>query len=175
MKSLEITMKKLFKKVLEKFGIFSKEFKESLDSATQEEREKYQKLWENCQYEKEQKTTNHTATEAFDKLIYEVDNLAKQKASVGKKFDTGKLSYTLLPWEAITEVVHVLEFGKQKYGKDNWQKVPNAKDRYLDACFRHLISYVEGETTDPESGKHHLAHAVCCLLFVLWFDLTENL
>jgi hypothetical protein len=67
--------------------------------------------------------------------------------------------------------VKVLEFGKQKYAKDNWQKVANSRERYLDATFRHLIAYIEGEKVDKESGLHHLAHATCCLLFILWFDL----
>jgi hypothetical protein len=169
---------KMFEKVLEKFGIFSKEFEESLSETTQEEREKSKKLWEDFKYVKEQKiapnTTTSIATEAFNNLISETDTLLQQKIAEGKKFDTGKLSYTLLPFPAITEVVHILEFGKQKYGRDNWKKVPNAKERYLDACFRHLISYIEGETKDHESGRHHLAHAVCCLLFALWFDLKEK-
>ena len=30
----------------------------------------------------------------------------------------------------------------------------------------------QGEQTDSESGKHHLAHAVCCLMFLMWFDLV---
>jgi len=90
----------------------------------------------------------------------------------GLKLDQDKISYTLLPFKAITEVVKVLEFGKQKYAKDNWQKVPNGKERYIDAALRHIISYIGGETTDPESGLHHLAHATCCLLFVIWFDFT---
>ena len=152
---------KMFEKVLEKFGIFSKEFEESLDATTQEEREKFEKLWEN-----------------YKESLAQQETKKKQDIDLepeGKKFDTGKLSYTLLPWKAITEIVSILEFGKQKYGRDNWQKVPNAKERYLDACFRHLISYVEGETHDHESGRHHLAHAVCCLLFVLWFDLLEGI
>ena len=161
-----------FEKVSEKLGIFSKEFEESLDSATQEEREKSQKLYEN--HKKSLNQTNKRLYICCEKARKAAKIDSYEESSEGKKFDTGKLSYTLLPFSAITEVVNILEFGKQKYGRDNWKKVPNAKERYLDACFRHLISYVEGETKDPESGRHHLAHAVCCLLFVLWFDLSEK-
>lgn len=110
-------------------------------------------------------------TDVYFKEVTEETELSSKQPE-GKKFDTGKPSYTLLPFPAITEVVKILMFGEQKYGRDNWQKVPNARQRYLDACLRHCISYCEGETYDPESGKHHLAHAVCCLLFILWFDLT---
>lgn len=159
---------KLFEKVLEKLGIFSKEFEESLDSATQAEREIYKELWEN--HKKSLNQTNKRLDICCEKARKAAKIDSYEESSEGKKFDTGKLSYTLLPFPAITEVVHILEFGKQKYGRDNWKKVPNAKERYLDACLRHIISYLEGETQDPESGRHHLAHAVCCLLFVLWFD-----
>lgn len=163
---------KMFEKVLEKLGIFSKEFEESLDATTQEEREKFQKLWKNYTASNVVADKNNQIEFLPSEFVKEVLN--RPESSEGKKFDTGKLSYTLLPFKAITEVVAILSFGEQKYGRDNWQKVPNAKQRYLDACFRHIISYLEGESSDPESGKHHLAHAVCCLLFILWFDLSEE-
>jgi hypothetical protein len=51
-----------------------------------------------------------------------------------------------------------------------WQKVPNAKERYFAALMRHLTAWWDGERADPESGLHHLAHAGCCLLFLIWFD-----
>lgn len=86
----------------------------------------------------------------------------------GRKFDLGKLRWSLLPWSALKEVVEVLEFGTLKYDENNWQKVEPR--RYLDAAFRHLVAYTNGEKLDPESGKHHLAHAVCCLLFLVWLD-----
>jgi hypothetical protein len=35
---------------------------------------------------------------------------------------------------------------------------------------RHVHAWRAGETKDPESGLHHLAHAGCCLLFMLWLD-----
>jgi len=88
--------------------------------------------------------------------------------AIGVKYDDSKLRWTLLPLRAVKEVVKVLEFGVEKYSKDNWQKVD--KQRYIDAAFRHLTDYVQGEKIDKESGFSHLAHCVCCLLFVMWFD-----
>ena len=46
---------KLFEKVLEKFGIFSKEFEESLDAATQAEREIYKERWEEYKNQRDMK------------------------------------------------------------------------------------------------------------------------
>ena len=57
-----------------------------------------------------------------------------------------------------------------KSGIDNWQQVDNAKERYFNACHRHLQAWWSGERLDSESGLPHLAHAVCCLLFLMWGD-----
>jgi len=88
----------------------------------------------------------------------------------GIKFDKGKRDYTLLPWEALEEVVKVLEAGEKKYARDNWMQVPEGKFRYTKAAFRHLIAYATGETLDPETGLHHLAHCICCCLFIIYKD-----
>ena len=37
---------------------------------------------------------------------------------------------------------------------------------------RHINAYQRGEAADLESGKSHLAHAVCSLMFVL--ELMEG-
>jgi len=84
----------------------------------------------------------------------------------GRKFDGGKLQYSLLPTSALEDVVKVLTFGSEKYEPDNWKRVPDAKRRYFDAAQRHIWAYKAGEINDPESGVNHLAHAVCCLMFI---------
>lgn len=94
-------------------------------------------------------------------------NAAADKLEAGRKFDGGKLDYTLVPWEGMDEVVKVLEFGAKKYARDNWKKVEHADTRYLAAAFRHLIQHNNGETADKETGLSHLAHATCCMLFLL--------
>jgi hypothetical protein len=85
----------------------------------------------------------------------------------GRKYDRGKRDWTLMPWSALEWVVKVLEHGEQKYERDNWQQVDNGRQRYLAAAFRHLIAHTKGERLDEESGLPHLAHACCCLLFLL--------
>jgi hypothetical protein len=88
------------------------------------------------------------------------------KLGEGLKHDTGKLEWLLLPWNPLRTVVRVLMSGRDKYLRDNWKRV-RPSWRYADACFRHLIDWVSGEDFDPETGESHLAHAVCCLLFLL--------
>lgn len=86
------------------------------------------------------------------------------------KHDAGKWRFSLLPLNAIKDVIGVLEFGASKYAADNWKTVENARQRYFDASIRHITAWWAGEKYDQESNLPHLAHAVCCLLFLMWFD-----
>jgi hypothetical protein len=92
----------------------------------------------------------------------------------GRKFDGGKLRYGLLPPLALKATTDVLTFGAEKYEADNWKKVPDSKRRYFDALQRHVWAWKEGEQIDPESGKHHLAHALCCLMFLYEHDILYS-
>ena len=38
----------------------------------------------------------------------------------GKKFDQGKLDWSLVPFKSLEGMVKVLMFGEQKYSRDNW-------------------------------------------------------
>jgi hypothetical protein len=90
----------------------------------------------------------------------------------GVKHDSGKPMPRLLPPSALLAIARVLTFGAKKYSPDNWKHVPGAKERYLDALWRHLLAYNSGEEIDPESGESHLAHIGCCVLFLL--DAAET-
>ncbi|MDX5592591.1 dATP/dGTP diphosphohydrolase domain-containing protein [Pseudovibrio sp. SPO723] len=72
----------------------------------------------------------------------------------------------------LAQVVDVLTFGARKYAPDNWSKVE--KERYWDALYRHLGAFHRGEKEDPETGIHHLAHAACNILFLLWHETSED-
>lgn len=82
------------------------------------------------------------------------------------KYNQGKAKLTLLPIKAKTLVAHVIAFGADKYGKDNW-KLCNDKSIYVDAALRHIDAFLSGEKHDEESGMDHLAHAVANLMFVM--------
>ena len=84
----------------------------------------------------------------------------------GRKFDTGKAEYGLIPPHALNELAMVLTMGAKKYDRDNWRHVPDAERRYFDAMERHIWAWKRGEVIDPESGRNHLAHAACCLFFL---------
>lgn len=99
------------------------------------------------------------------------DSLSKEKGFV--KADSGKLQWSLLPFEELKDVVKVLMLGAKKYTPDNWKKCDDVT-RYKDALMRHVISYVSGDKTDEESQLSHLAHAVCNCLFLMYFDNTKK-
>lgn len=90
------------------------------------------------------------------------------------KFDAGKWRLSLVPVRCLTQIVQVLEFGAKKYKEDNWQTVPDARRRYYDAAIRHLTAWWDGEKLDSESNMPHLAHAACCVIFLLWLDDEEQ-
>jgi hypothetical protein len=96
---------------------------------------------------------------------------ALRDALKGRKDDCGKADWSLVPWEAMEPIVQVLMFGAEKYGPENWRDVPDAPRRYWSAAQRHLIAHLQGEVNDDESDLPHLAHAACCVLFLLALEL----
>lgn len=86
-----------------------------------------------------------------------------------KKADGGKPRYDLLPPELLHETARVLEYGAQKYEPNNWAQGADY-GRYFAAMQRHLWAWWSGENSDPESDLPHLAHAACCLGFLMAYQ-----
>jgi hypothetical protein len=89
------------------------------------------------------------------------------------KFDAGKLPLHLLSTEAMNQTAAVLAFGADKYAEHNWRK-GFTWSRPLSAAMRHITAFNAGEDKDPESGLSHLAHAACCIMFLLEFEKTHK-
>lgn len=102
------------------------------------------------------------------------EELKDDTPALGVKFDKDKPKWNLLPWDELEDVVKVLTFGVKKYSPDNWKLVDDANNRYLDAAMRHVVAHQQGEQRDAESGESHIAHAICCLLFMLWHHKNDN-
>lgn len=96
-------------------------------------------------------------------------------SETGIKYDNGKSEYGLLPPYALEEVAKVLTFGANKYDRENWRKIDELDRRYFDAAQRHIWALKRDEGIDPESGLHHIAHAITCLLFILESELNPNI
>lgn len=93
-----------------------------------------------------------------------------QRDIPGLKADSDKARWDLLPLESVSPVVDVLTYGAAKYAPDNWRHVSDWRPRYFAAAMRHLTAWFMGQKIDPESGHPHLAHAMCCLLFLMSLD-----
>jgi hypothetical protein len=96
-------------------------------------------------------------------LPYKADPVAVE----GTKHDQGKARMSLLDSSWLLGVAEVLTFGEKKYAANNWRKGISVS-RLMDAAARHQAAFNDGEDLDPESGKGHLYHASCCLMFASW-------
>lgn len=96
------------------------------------------------------------------------------------KKDKGKAPWHLLPMKQVGHIVDILDFGRKKYSENSWQKLgPDeygnpAIIRYMDALYRHMNAWKEGEKIDPESGFSHLWHVACNIVFMMYFEDKEN-
>jgi hypothetical protein len=117
----------------------------------------------------------HPTAEQIDTMANDIlDRAVKAEKEYGTalKFDTDKLPLNLLSTEAMNQTADVLKFGAQKYAAHNWRK-GFAWSRPLAAAMRHITAFNDGEDRDPESGLSHLAHAACCIMFLLEFEKTH--
>lgn len=70
---------------------------------------------------------------------------------------------------ALLSVGEVLAYGAKKYSARNWEN-GIMYSRVYGAATRHLMAFLSGEAMDPETRLPHLAHAACCLMFLLTFE-----
>ena len=95
--------------------------------------------------------------------LAKVNGISKDQSA---KADKGKLELSLVNPELVKAVAEVRMYGTEKYGdSENWRKVE--PKRYVDALYRHLLAYIEGNEVDEESGLSHLAHMACNISFLL--------
>jgi hypothetical protein len=73
----------------------------------------------------------------------------------------------LVPAGALIQMAGVMQLGAEKYGPFNWRKDPVEAMTYVHAAMRHLTSWVDGESVDPESGESHIAHVASCMAILL--------
>jgi hypothetical protein len=86
----------------------------------------------------------------------------------GKKNDTDKLRFDLLPPEALEQLAAVYTYGCKEYGDRNWEQGIKW-GRIFAAIMRHLWAFWRREDLDKESGLPHLAHAAWGCLTLLTY------
>ena len=104
----------------------------------------------------------------------EHDSLTFGHLTEGVKFDFDKARMDLLDPYAIEQLSHVLKYGAKKYAAHNWRK-GIVKGRLIAAALRHLFAYLGGQDKDDETGLSHVAHAMCCCMFLLGLEHRTDL
>jgi len=83
-----------------------------------------------------------------------------------------KVPLWLVPPTAIAHCAMGMRNGAKKYGPYNWRTLKIRLSEYLSAIKRHLDDYQDGEELAPDSGVHHLGHAMAGCAIIL--DAMEN-
>jgi hypothetical protein len=71
---------------------------------------------------------------------------------------------------ALLSVGQVLDYGARKYAPRNWESGVKYT-QYFAAAQRHLLAHLSGQVLDHETNLPHLAHAACCLMFLMAFQV----
>lgn len=87
----------------------------------------------------------------------------------GLRYNNGKLRWSLVDFDALEDMVKVLEFGAEKYDDHNWKKGLNTT-QVCESLMRHLTAYLRGEDKDPESGLSHIGHIQCNAMFLSYME-----
>ncbi len=97
--------------------------------------------------------------------------IAEAKAAEGGvKFDQGKLPWQLLPFDALEQIVRVLQVGATIYDARNWERGMDWERPY-GAALRHMTAWWRGRGLDPDIRLPHLACAATEILFLLAYEL----
>lgn len=86
-----------------------------------------------------------------------------------------KVPLSLVPPASLIYQALAMKDGAAKYGPYNWRENKVIAMIYIDACMRHLQSWIDGEEVATDSGVPHLAHALACLGIIVDAKETGNL
>lgn len=136
-------------------------------------------LCESCEQYVPKNNPVHTCYDAkvarekvVKKFCDQIDSVVLPALEKGKKYDSEKIPLELLSTEALQRIAEVLGAGAKKYGRNNWRQGLSFS-RVYSALLRHLFSWQSGEDQDNETGYNHLAHAGCCIMFLLEYLKTH--
>jgi hypothetical protein len=100
------------------------------------------------------------------------DKISVKELKEGVKFDQGKNRYDLIPGYPLDELAKIYTYGTTKYDDNNWRK-GLAWGRLFGAMMRHAWAFWRGQSLDPESGLHHLAHAAWQCFALMEYERTK--
>lgn len=103
---------------------------------------------------------------------YAEGDIHSEKQGTCARANGGKVAFHLIPIHLMVGVARVFMHGTLKYSPWNWAKGGKWSTPF-DCMLRHLFKWWYCcEDIDPESGQHHLDHAIANLLFLRHYQLT---
>lgn len=90
----------------------------------------------------------------------------------GRKYDSDKTRYELIPPEALEALARLYTDGAFKYEPRNWEK-GMSWSRVFGALMRHAWAWFRGEDYDTETKAHHMI-AVAWNAFTLYIYQIRN-
>jgi hypothetical protein len=108
-----------------------------------------------------------------DRLLRRGEETRLEDPATGGQKGAKPERFSLLPFDALDEVIRAYNYGAAKYADHNWRRGYKWSLSF-DALMRHATAWWEGEDKDPESGLSHLAHAGWHCLCLIWFQLNAK-
>lgn len=125
---------------------------------------------------------HHRPDQGLKQYVRGHDPYADKKGPIGcqdvppkqaLRYNTGKLQWSMVDFKSLEPMVKVLEFGAQKYDRDNWKKGFDRR-QVLESMMRHLTSLMDGEDIDNESGISHMGHIQCNAMFFNYHERNDT-
>lgn len=98
-----------------------------------------------------------------DRPRYVSDDEVNPKTRLGQK----KPSISAVPMGALMHCAMAMMDGVDKYGLYNWREKDVPARIYIDAIYRHLACWTDGEERASDSHVHHLGHIMACCAILL--------
>lgn len=102
----------------------------------------------------------------------------KKKKQQAKRYNQGKPQYSLIDYSALEPLVRVLEFGADKYSRDNWRKGLDQKE-LLNSLMRHVGDLIDAVNEkraeiDHESMLPLIGHIMANAMFYSKFYTNKK-
>lgn len=97
----------------------------------------------------------------------------KVKEEQGLRYNNCKPKWSLIDFDTLEGALKVFEFGKEKYGIDNWKKGLLTTE-ICESLMRHLVSYLNSDDLDKETNLPHVDHILCNAIMLAYTQHFNN-
>ena len=109
------------------------------------------------------KVGGHWTPEEIDAATKSMANSPQVQQAI--RHNQGKVQWSLVDFKSFEPMVRVLEFGQERYGRNNWRKGMPAT-QIIESMLRHIYKMLDGELVDEESLLEHIGHIQCNAMFL---------